>query len=268
MNMLNRKLLAIAGLAFIMFTLLALIGLTGCSNTTANSESNETTQRIAQLEAENERLNSVYEIQNLMSKYQYILSGSGGSLTILDLFAQKNPGVSAQIGDWGVYYGIEGVKKCFNIDPSKPREKIPGMMSEHYLCNPVIEIAGDGKTAAGRWMSPGFETMIDPVTGKAHTNWNYNQYACDFVKEDGVWKIWHLSCMLTFSGDYTNGWVEGGDLPKELKATISKNIPTPDNPYTYPRYAPYDPNGKFEFAPPPTPYETYNTEVDWIDPNK
>jgi hypothetical protein len=34
------------------------------------------------------------------------------------------------------------------------------------------------------------------------------KYACDFVKEDGEWKIWHLHVCLTFRTPYDKGWVE------------------------------------------------------------
>jgi hypothetical protein len=50
------------------------------------------------------------------------------------------------------------------------------------LTTPVIEVAGDGETARAAWICPGMEGMT-PVWVK---------YGCDFKKQDGEWKIWHL----------------------------------------------------------------------------
>ena len=65
----------------------------------------------------------------------------------------------------------------------------------HTQETPVIEVAGDGKTAKGLWYSIGL-AVRGSVTqdGKTSTNtqWMWEKYAVDFIKEDGKWKIWHL----------------------------------------------------------------------------
>jgi len=63
------------------------------------------------------------------------------------------------------------------------------------LTTPIIEIAGDGKTAKGLWYSIGQSVRgsIDE-SGKISvgTGWMWEKYGVDFVKENGKWKIWHL----------------------------------------------------------------------------
>jgi hypothetical protein len=36
-------------------------------------------------------------------------------------------------------------------------------------------------------------------------------YACDFIKDDEVWKIWHLINFPVFYADCDKGWAEGGE---------------------------------------------------------
>jgi len=65
----------------------------------------------------------------------------------------------------------------------------------HTQETPVIEIAGDGKTAKGLWYSIGMAARgsVDK-TGKTSisTSYMWEKYACDFIKENGKWKMWHF----------------------------------------------------------------------------
>ena len=202
------------------------------------------------LEERIERLEGWNEIQNTMSKYAYYIQ-AGEQEKIIQLFAQKTPGVTAEIGARGVYEGVEGVRKL-NFEVLKKPDRT-GFLVEHDLTTPIIEVAGDGKTAKGLWLSPGLLCARDPKTSEMEALWDWVKYEVDFVKEDGKWKIWHFHVYLTFCATYEEGWAKGQkkkispDLPDELK---------PDKPTTY--HKPYDPNGIMELVPaPPEPYETY-----------
>jgi hypothetical protein len=61
------------------------------------------------------------------------------------------------------------------------------LLVEHTLTILVVEIAEDGLTAKGVWISPGHETF--PVGDKLKDYWSWGRYAVDFRKEDGKWKI-------------------------------------------------------------------------------
>lgn len=214
------------------------------------------------LEKRIDRIEAYIEIQNLMGKYEYFLSAAMGE-EVYRLFALKSADVSANIGDWGVYKGEDGIKRQFIEGFMKyvPKE---GWLAEADLTTPIIEVSGDCKTAKGAWTSPGVETNFDN-TGKPHAGWCWIKYACDFIKEEGEWKIWHLNCFLTFSSDYYKSWAEGGDIPKEVREG-GVPLQSPDAPNPYPHYKPYDPHLRRGLLPAfPYPYETFNAREDWID---
>ncbi|MFC1908395.1 nuclear transport factor 2 family protein [Chloroflexota bacterium] len=197
------------------------------------------------------RLEDIHEIQNLMSRYEYYHSAGMLEETV-QLFAQKTPGVTAEAGIRGVYEGIEGIRRLY-FEVLKKKNPT-GNLVEHDLTTPVIEVAGDGKTAKGLWLSPGLLTARDDETDELNAFWDWTKYEVDFVKEDGKWKVWHFHVYLTFCTPYDEGWVKSmvkvkssPEIPDELK---------PDKPTTY--HKPYNPSGLAELVPaPPEPYETY-----------
>ena len=89
-----------------------------------------------------------------------------------------------------------------------------GQLLLHVTTTACIEVAGDGQTAKAYWYSPG---MICESGQTGNTIWE--AYGADFVKENGVWKLWHLHMFTDFMGGFyitlggkTNGnWsVPGG----------------------------------------------------------
>jgi hypothetical protein len=157
------------------------------------------------LEERVDRVKAAREVQNLMSRYTYYQSAFQQPETVA-LFASKTPGTKVEMM-WGVYEGIEGVKKCFLKDHYQRGDKaLVGAMHMDTLTTPIIIVAGDGKTAKGVWISPGFDTMV--TNGKAQANWAYYKFGTDFVKEGGVWKIWHLHIYGVLYTDYNKSWAE------------------------------------------------------------
>ena len=64
---------------------------------------------------------------------------------------------------WGAYEGFKGVERCYmedHGDRSMPeiQELLKGLLCVHTIGTSVIEVAEDGQTARGVWISPGFET--------------------------------------------------------------------------------------------------------------
>ena len=133
-------------------------------------------QTVARLDAES-------KIRNLMGRYSYLITAARYH-DIVELFAKKAPDVRAEM-NWGVYDGYEGIKRLY----SKFHAEVivgPGVMAVHTLTTPVIEVAGDCKTAKAVWVSPGHITG-GPFTPdhsiKAH--WAWMRYGNDFICEDG-----------------------------------------------------------------------------------
>ena len=82
-----------------------------------------------------------------------------------------------------------------------------GAMGIHPTTTPIIEVAGDGKTAKGVWIGTGFVASKDRKTGKPHAIWEWDRYGVNSIKEDGKWKMWHFNGMIQFASPYEKSWV-------------------------------------------------------------
>ncbi|MGC3981632.1 MAG: nuclear transport factor 2 family protein [Steroidobacteraceae bacterium] len=136
-------------------------------------------------------------VQNLMGLYSnYAWSNQYGKLP--DLFALKTDGVSYKVPMGPT--GGEAIKAELLRRQAKhdAGEDPIGMLHVHPMSTPVIEIAGDGKTAKGVWDSFGPDVASIDEVG----NWLYVKKAVDFIKEDGVWKIWHMQDYPVFNTPY------------------------------------------------------------------
>lgn len=205
------------------------------------------------------RLEAAHEIQNLMGRYSFWHS-AGMHRECEDLFALKTPGTRVEMM-WGVYEGAEGVRRCysgFHVDVDGDGV---GLMHMHTMTTPVVEVAADGRTARGVWISPGHETgpsFQDPRTITA--NWAWCKYGADFVLEDGAWKIWHLHVYGIFMASYHKSWVE---QPDDMDPAAFPPLP----PETAPDRAPtthwqYTPDRVYLNQPaPPAPYTAF-TDAD------
>ncbi len=192
------------------------------------------------------------KIQNLMGTYSFLLT-AGRYKDMCNLFAQKAPDVRAEM-NWGVYDGYEGILRLY----AKYHNDVivgPGCMAVHALTTPVIEVAGDIKTAKAVWVSPGHMTggpFSPEKTIKAH--WAWMKYGCDFINEDGEWKIWHLHVYGIFMAPFDKSWAETGDVHVAPEMPLEYR---PDRPPTYSWS--YNTNAVTELVPkPPKPYETFD----------
>lgn len=132
-----------------------------------------------------------------------------------------------------------------------------GSMDVKPMDTAVIEIAGDGESARGIWYSRGTYNDLTPQGPLAF--WELGIYACDFVREDGQWKVLHL---LQLTDIHTPGGRSWGDpkpepfpnLP-EFDGAVPFTAPEPTVPEVL-REA-YYPGRSFAPLPePPVPYET------------
>ena len=87
------------------------------------------------LEDRIQRLEDIYEIQNLMSRHVH--RGAGGA-DFMDLYAQKTPGVTAEVGNSGVIVGMESLKSKRKHVKEGEHEHPPGFMAMQTLTTPVI----------------------------------------------------------------------------------------------------------------------------------
>ena len=177
-------------------------------------------EMLEQLTLKLERLEAVQACRNLMGKYSYYHTAFRNK-DYIDLWAKRDDDLLVM--PCGSYKGFEGVKACYLKDHGDRNE--PGMLDTlkgavmmHEMDTEVIEVAADGKTAKGAWISPGHETYVDGQVpgrpdetgdGKAHAEWCWGKYAVDFIKDaDGQWKIWHMRLYPLFKCEYGTSWVD------------------------------------------------------------
>jgi hypothetical protein len=213
---------------------------------------------IERQQREIERFQAIHEIQNLVSKYDYFHTANQHT-KIAELFAKKTPGVAAHLELWGNWEGNEGIQRMFGkggLYDFRDHQEKRGTLVVHTNTTPVIEVAGDGKTAKGVWISPGFATVRTPDGIKAA--WGWYKYGVDFVKEDGEWKYWHFRLSPLIHAPYDKSWIEAPWSPPHLEKRPPEH--KEDTPATeWYGWAP-------DVAPtnhplPPEPYETFDEET-------
>lgn len=222
-----------------------------------------------------QRALDILEIQNVMSKHEYYHAVGKHKEEIDDLWAHKTPGASFEAGDVGRTEGIEEVervyvegnklrgkqvlkemRKLFPQIKDKEENEFIGTTVMHTLTTPVVEVAEDGKTAKGIWVSPGHLTMVRDE--KLRAFWFWERYGVDFVKENGKWKIWHLRVYTDFLTPYEKSWVESSLEPGPPHVE-PEGFPKPNKPPTLPAYKEYSPFTVPQYAPrPPEPYKTFS----------
>jgi len=202
-----------------------------------------------------QRVQDFQAIQNIMGRYAYLTMASGEEERRYTLFAEKTEGVRVYFGEQGYFEGV-------GQDPPKRAwlgmaqlegggGSRAGMMAIHAPICPVIEIAGDGKTAKGTWIGLGLLAMKNRETGEPSGAWEWDKYGVDFIKEDGVWKIWHFHIYRLLHGwNVDEKWPEQFNKPEPALGMKMDGPAIDDNPYR--------PDTVQRLAPkPPDPYETW-----------
>ena len=248
----------------------------------------ERLRHLEKLEKRVQMLEDIHLIQNLMSKERYL-----DEATLFDerwqLLAQKTPGVTVEIGARGVFEGLENTRKTMVLHQEQgvqnhaqamrkayPDENFSsdraGWLQSSVLGTPVIEIAGDGKTAKGLWVAYMIASTAAADSNKPpYGHWVWWKIGADFVKEDGVWKIWHLMLDPLCAVFPKESWSEGvlnvppqppaGGAPWENKHKDldGKDWVIPGKPCSD-AYTPYRRDYVPQYHMVPEPYETFYDE--------
>lgn len=191
-----------------------------------------------------QRLKDSDQIQNIFSYYEYTHTVGMGDLTVR-LFAENSPqnDIYIFLHDWdrkraGTYLGKAGAKRLFVEYLMESEGSRIGMLIFHLTLSDVIEVAEDGKTAKGMWLSVGMEGLI--------------KYAVDFVKEGDEWKFTHLHVIhITHSDDWVQSSIDGYE-GMDIDPSKKPEIPwSDDTVYNHERVLP------FTYMP-PLPYKTFD----------
>lgn len=207
---------------------------------------------LEQLSHELDRLGAAGQCEKLMSVY-VSLHAEMRHIEYMKLWAHREDCKLEM--PWGAYEGFAGVERCYlkdHGDRSMPetQELLKGLLCVHCIGTSVIEVAEDGRTAKGVWISPGFETAAED--GKPMGMWAWSKYGVDFILEEDGWKIWKMKVYPLFQAPYDTCWT---DVPPYDGFMLDT---TCDHPLERPIWN-YDPNGVYpdDQPAPPQPYKTY-----------
>jgi len=177
--------------------------------------------------------------QNLMSSHNYY-HGVNHNLEELAAIWVSEDGAYAKTATFsqpqGVMEGLQMIKVTYGNNKTKnPNQSLKEMIKNepsaypvgtwgiHMNTTPVIEVAGDGKSAKGIWFSPG---IMMNYTGQKDKDGNdlaggmvfFEKYGADFVKENGVWKIWHIQMFYDWVPSIGDDWTKPGAKKQQPQA--------------------------------------------------
>jgi len=221
---------------------------------------------IKALQLRIDRLEAVVQIQNLLGKYVSLHSASRQEETC-ELFAKKTPGMRC-VFNGNIYEGVKGLERHFLGLLKESEKDLRGRLFLHDLLTPVIEVAADGQSAKTLFSTHGCETLLRE-DGSRQSLWSYGKYRFDFVKEDGVWKIYRLYLHGTFNTPYEGlGWSHDPFPVEHANHQISNWDPrwAPDGRTKIPTKAfTIEETGcdiHNMIPAPPEPYETWDEGID------
>jgi hypothetical protein len=192
----------------------------------------ELLKRLEQTERNAQIARDWVEISNLHGRYNHLILGHHWDQVIDELFAQKTPGVKAEIVESGVFHGLDGVRRVF-VDMLGKLYNYEGNCALHQITTPVIQVQPDMKTAKGMWFHFGFNTFDDPVKGVIPV-WQSIRYNHIFVKEDGQWKFWDYRAYLLIRSSYERGWVDEPVIQaSQIQGAAPSDAPQPDEPTSF-----------------------------------
>lgn len=111
----------------------------------------------------------------------------------------NNLGYFVGMDDIKTYY-VDGIAGKRQAQLELVRKTIPdaqygnSVMNAHTYHTVMVELSGDGKTARYLAYDHGHQTDPQP-DGTAKGYWTSGHILADLVKENGVWKIWHIKSM-------------------------------------------------------------------------
>jgi hypothetical protein len=234
--------------------------------------------------SDGERAYATIQVQNLMSKHEYYHAADMNREEVDALWVDAK-GVNAATATFSspgwVMNGIATIRGAYGDENQKRKEEALAKLSKadtsvknipanlgaghewvmHTSTTPVIEVAGDGKTAKGIWYSPGMGLMtrIDSAGNvKVGGTFFWEKYGADFIKENGVWKIWHMQMAYDFTPSIDNSnWTDFskkmGPVEAGERGEMPKGFSKPK--YSYPSYSPQ--RAPKIYPPIPEPYYTF-----------
>lgn len=201
------------------------------------------------------------EVENVMNKYEYMMSHDQFTYVYDNLFATDLPDVRVEL-PFGRWEGPESVRRCIVgyhsflclDDEGRPR---PGVLFYNANTQPIIEVADDLKTAKGLWICPGYSAKDQP-DGTFTAGAGTAVRACDFVfdEQQGRWRMWHYIVIGLTSHPYDVSFV---DNRTNVQSSAARVFPEGTEPDGEPQHSwMYSTEARVEYSPLiPEPYRTF-----------
>jgi hypothetical protein len=151
--------------------------------------------KIKELEKKVSLLEDVNEVKRLQRVYSYYVMHMMRD-EIADCFAD-DPDVTLH---WleGTWRGKEGVNRYFGVGTDRP-EPPPGFLHQVMPIAGVVDVDPDGQYAKGRWYSFGGVAVPNQATGKTMPSIVGGLYEIEYIKENGIWKMWKVDWIIPLS---------------------------------------------------------------------
>lgn len=173
------------------------------------------------LAARVQRLEDTQAITDLKHRYASLCDTGFDADAITALFAPDRP-VSWRSNLFGEHEGHAAIHAFF----TDVRDQIT--WANHYMANPTVRIAADGRIATGQWQLLELATMPSPDTGRPQAVVMTGRYRDTFARIGDRW--WFTEIAITFDRRATadRPWTaltdtatEPGGMPADLRAPIS-----------------------------------------------
>ena len=217
------------------------------------------------------RLMDMEAVKDLLARRAYLLDGNFRDQELDRLWVTKpeNMETASYGANWGYYVGMGSLRKNYagrqsalevqrlqayhDADPRiemKEENLGLGYSAVHTVNTGHVVIAYDGATARGLFYDLYQQTVGQP-DGSCKTIVVCGPLACDFIKEDGQWKIWHMMMFTDIACPVGGNW--GRD-----KMYAHEGAPIPEPTVKKEFYHGYDENFVSLVEPPlPEPYDTF-----------
>src|SRR5215831_6496490 len=170
------------------------IGLRAAGQPVPGDDLSSLRTRLAQIEDRLHKAEALRDIKRLQYSYAHYAE-SGLWMDLGDLFARN--GVAHYVQ--GDYRGPEELRKFYLQELGRGQMGLAeGRIYPHIMIQPVVTVAGDGRTAKGRW-------HVIAMLGSYGTSasWAGVVYENRYVFEDGAWRLEDLSFSSQYTGRYS-----------------------------------------------------------------
>lgn len=233
-----------------------------------------TRAELQQLQQKVQREADARTLQNMMSKRAFF-HGASDQGKELEMFADRADSSFCQ--NQGCRVGLANIRAAYEtrylearraqlpllaaIEPKikdSPEWLHVSNFQTHTLTTPILEIADDGRTAKAMWYTPGAIAGLNADTKAYVSEWIWEKYAVDFIKEGGQWKFWHVMVVTDFVVPMGKDLASGiGNAPEGPEGAT--NVPLLPRQVNAEFYKPLSPTTVPKLFPPlPEPYKSFS----------